>query len=188
MSRPGARLPVSQPNRRRFLRHAGVAAVGVLLPMGAALARTLERRSLSFVHTHTDERLSAVYFEDGQYVDSQLERINWLLRDFRTGEVHPIAPATLDILAQLQTLAGHNGPYEVISGYRSPKTNEELHRHSGGVAEHSLHMEGRAVDVRLRDFPTERLHELALGMERGGVGFYPSSDFVHLDNGRVRRW
>lgn len=181
-------LPGSGTNRRRFLRHAGVTAVGVLLPFGATWARSPEPRSLSFVHTHTDERLSVVYFESGEYVDSQLERINWLLRDFRTGDVHPIAPETLDILADLQKLSDHNGPYEVISGYRSPKTNEELHRHSGGVAEHSLHMEGRAIDVRLRGFPTERLHEIALGMGRGGVGFYPSSDFVHLDNGRVRYW
>jgi uncharacterized protein YcbK (DUF882 family) len=156
--------------------------------MGATWARSPERRALSFEHTHTGEHLSAVYFEDGHYVDSQLERINWLLRDFRTGDVHPIAPGTLDILVDLQTLADHEGPYEVISGYRSPKTNENLHRHSSGVSEHSLHMEGRAIDVRLRGFPTERLHELALGMARGGVGFYPSSNFVHLDNGRVRHW
>jgi uncharacterized protein YcbK (DUF882 family) len=188
MNGPRVRFPVSQPNRRRFLRHASVAAVGVLLPVGAAWARSPERRSLSFVHTHTGEHLSAVYFENGQYVDSQLERINRLLRDFRTGDVHPIAPATLDILADLQTLTDHNGPYEVISGYRSPKTNEELHRHSTGVAEHSLHMEGRAIDVRLQGFPTDRLHQLALDMGRGGVGFYPTSDFVHLDNGRVRHW
>jgi uncharacterized protein YcbK (DUF882 family) len=189
MNRPRLRYPALQANRRRFLRHAGVAAVGVLLPAaGVALASAPERRSLSFVHTHTAERLSTVYFENGRYVDSELEKINRLLRDFRTGDVHPIAPETLDILADLRKLAEHDGPYEVISGYRSPKTNAELHSRSNGVAEHSLHMEGRAIDVRLQGFPTERLHELALGMQRGGVGFYPASDFVHLDNGRVRHW
>ena len=129
-----------------------------------------------------------MYFEDGQYIASELSRINWLLRDFRTGEVHPIHPAVLDILADLRTLAGRDEPYEVISGYRSPQTNAELRRRSSGVAEHSLHLEGRAIDVRLPDFPTDRLHELALGMQRGGVGFYPRSDFIHLDNGRVRHW
>jgi uncharacterized protein YcbK (DUF882 family) len=189
VSLPRLPQPMFQTTRRRFLRHASTAAAGLLLPIGAAWANSSsERRSLSFVHTHTGERLSAVYFESGQYVASELDRINWLLRDFRTADVHPIDPAVLDILAELHTLTDHNAAYEVISGYRSPKTNAELHHRSSAVAEHSLHMEGRAIDVRLPGFPTDRLHELALGMNRGGVGFYPSSDFVHLDNGRVRHW
>lgn len=155
---------------------------------GAVWARNPERRSLSLIHTHTGETLSTVYFENNQYIATELSRINWLLRDFRTGDVHPIDPAVLDILADLRALAGRDEPYEVISGYRSPKTNAELRRRSSGVAEHSLHLEGRAIDVRLPGFPTERLHGLALGMQRGGVGFYPRSDFIHLDNGRVRQW
>jgi uncharacterized protein YcbK (DUF882 family) len=183
------RKPVFQKTRRRFLRHAGGAAAAVMLfPMGKVWARSSERRSLSFVHTHTGERLSTVYFEGGQYIPSELKRINWLLRDFRNGDVHPIDPAVLDILADLRTLADRDEPYEVISGYRSPKTNADLHRRSSGVAEHSLHLEGRAIDVRLPGFQTERLHQLALGMQRGGVGFYRDSDFVHVDNGRVRHW
>lgn len=160
----------------------------MLLPLGAAWARAPERRSLSFVHTHTGERLSTVYFEGGQYRADELERINLLLRDFRTGEAHPIDTGVLDILADLRLLAGRDEPYEVISGYRSPLTNATLRRHSSGVAEHSLHLQGRAIDVRLPGFPTSKLRELALGMGRGGVGFYPQSDFVHLDNGRVRYW
>lgn len=183
----GVRSSRFQPGRRVFLRGAGAAAV-TLLPLGAAWASTPARRSLSFVHTHTGEQLSAVYFEDGRYRPPELARINQLLRDFRTGEVHPIDPATLDILADLRTLADRDAPYEVISGYRSPQTNAALRNHSSGVAEHSLHLQGRAIDVRLSGFPTSRLHELALGMCRGGVGFYPRSDFVHLDNGRVRCW
>ena len=170
-----------------FLRRASAAAL-LLLPMGAAWGRAQDRRSLSFVHTHTGEQLSSVYFQDGQYRASELERINHLLRDFRTGDVHPIDPAVLDILADLRALADRDQPYEVISGYRSPRTNAELHRRSSGVAEHSLHVQGRAIDVRLPGFPTSRLRELALDMRRGGVGFYPRSDFVHLDNGRVRYW
>jgi uncharacterized protein YcbK (DUF882 family) len=177
-----------QASRRCFLHQVGAAAAGALLPMGAVWARSSERRSLSLVHTHTGERLSTVYFEGNHYIASELSRINWLLRDFRTGDVHPIDPAVLDILADLRTLADRDEPYEVISGYRSPKTNAELRQRSSGVAEHSLHLEGRAIDVRLPGFPTGRLHELALGMKRGGVGFYPSSDFIHLDNGRIRHW
>jgi uncharacterized protein YcbK (DUF882 family) len=174
--------------RRQFLRRAASASALALLPAGALWARSIERRSLSFLHTHTGERLTSVYFEGGRYRADELARINYLLRDFRTGEVHPIDPAVLDILADLRSLADREDAFEVISGYRSPQTNAELHRHSSGVAEHSLHLEGRAIDVRLQGFPTARLHELALGMSRGGVGFYPSSNFVHLDNGRVRRW
>jgi len=158
-----------------------------LVPL-AAVARSGERRSLSFLHTHTGESLDVAYFRGGAYDPLALQRVNHLLRDFRNDQVHPIEPEVLDILFELQTLADRSAPFEVVSGYRSPQTNAVLRRHSTGVAEHSLHMQGRAIDVRLSDFPTRRLHELALGMRRGGVGFYASSDFVHLDNGRVRFW
>jgi Uncharacterized protein conserved in bacteria len=176
----------NQPSRRRFLQHTG--AVLVLLPFGAAWAGTPVRRTLSFVHTHTGEQLSSVYFEDGEYRAPELGRINQLLRDFRTGDVHPIDTEVLDILADLRVLADSDEPYEVISGYRSPQTNATLRRHSSGVAEHSLHLQGRAIDVRLPGVPTHRLRELAVAMGRGGVGYYAQSDFVHLDNGRVRYW
>jgi len=173
--------------RRRFLCATG-AAVVTLLPLGVAWARTSQRRSLSFVHTHTGENLRVDYFQEGVYDPSALLRVNYLLRDFRTEEVHPIDPALLDILFDLQTRAEHPRPFEVISGYRSPQTNSALRRRSHGVAEHSLHMQGRAIDVRLPGFATRRLRELALGMQRGGVGFYASSDLAHLATGPVRFW
>jgi uncharacterized protein YcbK (DUF882 family) len=143
---------------------------------------------LSFVHAHTRETLSTVYFQDGNYLVPSLERVNHLLRDFRTNEVHSIDPALLDMLFDLQAQAHHDGPFEVISGYRSPQTNAALRRQSSAVAEHSLHMEGRAIDVRLRGFPTEKLRDVAVALHRGGVGFYAASDFVHVDTGRVRVW
>lgn len=143
---------------------------------------------MSFVHAHTRETLSTVYFQDGNYLVPSLERVNHLLRDFRTNEVHSIDPALLDILFDLQAQAHHDGPFEVISGYRSPQTNAALRRQSSAVAEHSLHMEGRAIDVRLRAFPTEKLRDVAVALHRGGVGFYAASDFVHVDTGRVRVW
>jgi uncharacterized protein YcbK (DUF882 family) len=186
MPRRGSPLAEFQRARRRFLCGAAGAALAVL-PV-AAWTAIPQRRALSFVHTHTGEALSAVYFEDGHYLPAQLERINHLLRDFRTNEVHPIDPPVLDILADLRTLAAQQAPFEVISGYRSPATNAALRAHSSAVAEHSLHMQGRAIDVRLQGYPTARLHELALQMQRGGVGFYPASDFVHVDDGRVRSW
>ena len=174
-------------SRRQFLRRAGALAV-TLLPASTLLARAAAHRSLSFVHTHTGERLTSVYFQDGDYVPAELGRINHVLRDFRTGDVHPVDPGVLDILADLRVLADRDEPFEVICGYRSPQTNTMLRHRSTGVAEHSLHLQGRAIDVRLPGVPTERLRDLALHMGRGGVGFYAASDFVHLDNGPLRRW
>jgi uncharacterized protein YcbK (DUF882 family) len=147
-----------------------------------------DRRALSFVHTHTGETLSTIYFQNGNYLVPSLERVNHLLRDFRTNEVHSIDPALLDILFDLQARAHHAGPFEVISGYRSPQTNSALRRQSSAVAEHSLHMEGRAVDIRIKGFPTAKLRDIAIALHRGGVGFYAASDFVHVDTGRVRVW
>lgn len=178
-------MPRPLIDRRLFLQRAGMAS---LLPMGVARARSPQRRALSFEHTHTGESLSVVYFEDGIYRAPDLRRIDFLMRDFRTNEVHPIDPRTLDILFDLQALADRDAPYQVISGYRSARTNAALRARSSGVAEHSLHLQGRAIDVRLSGFATRRLHELARRMQRGGVGFYPQSDFVHLDNGPVRFW
>jgi uncharacterized protein YcbK (DUF882 family) len=156
--------------------------------MGRVYAAATDRRSLSFVHTHTGETLSTTYFQDGNYLPASLERVDHLLRDFRTNEVHSIDPVLLDILFDLQGAAHHGGPFEVISAYRSAQTNAELRRRSSAVAEHSMHMEGRAIDIRLRGYPTAKLRDLAVALHRGGVGFYAASDFVHVDTGRVRRW
>jgi len=178
--------PVSVANQRRRLLLTGLATLA-LAP--AARARSAERRTLAFAHTHTGEQLTTVYFDGGEYQSSELARVNYLLRDFRNGEVHPISTDVLDILYELQTrISSDVLPFEVISGYRSPQTNAELRRHSHGVAEHSMHLQGRAIDVRLPGVATSRLHELALDLGRGGVGYYKASDFVHVDNGRVRYW
>jgi uncharacterized protein YcbK (DUF882 family) len=172
-------------DRRAFLAAASALVIASRVDRAAAAA---DVRRISFVHTHTGERLSLAYFEQGAYVPGALQKVAHFLRDFRTGDEHPIDPPLLDYLTDLRVIAGLDAPYEVISGYRSPHTNAELHRRSSGVSEHSLHMEGRAIDVRLGGFSTRKLHDLARGMQRGGVGFYPASDFVHLDNGRVRYW
>jgi uncharacterized protein YcbK (DUF882 family) len=184
MDRKHSGLPC---DRRQFMRRT-FGAAAALGCMGKAWGTVLEQRSLSFVHTHTGESLTTVYFQGGTYVAQELHRVNHLLRDFRTGDLHAIDPVLLDILFELRTRVDRDQPFEVISGYRSPKTNEALRRRSSGVSAHSLHMEGRAIDVRLAGFSTSKLHDVARGMERGGVGFYPVSDFVHLDNGRVRYW
>ena len=154
----------------------------------ALAANAAGPRSLRFVHTHTGETLTAAYFDGSAYDDASLSDVNHLLRDFRTGDSHVIDPALLDILYDLQVLADHDAPFEVISGYRSPATNAMLHRNSSGVAEHSQHLLGKAIDIRLSGYSTRRLSEHASALARGGVGFYASSDFVHVDTGRVRVW
>lgn len=179
------RSPQPAPTRRDFLKCVG--ATLAVAPV-AAWARGPECRSLSFVHTHTGETLSCVYYQAGGYDPATLARVNHFLRDFRTGDIHTIDPGVLDILFAVRSRVSRDDPFHVISGYRSPATNAYLRGHSAGVARHSLHMEGRAIDVRLPGFPTRKLHEIGLALRRGGVGYYPASDFVHLDTGRVRFW
>lgn len=147
-----------------------------------------EARSLSFYHTHTGKSLTVVYRVNGYYQPEALRSIDAFLADFRNDEIHHIDPALLDVLYDLKSRTGSRAPFEVISAYRSPTTNLWLRKTTSGVAEHSMHLEGRAIDVRLADVPLERLRDAALALERGGVGFYPKSDFVHVDTGRVRRW
>lgn len=145
-------------------------------------------RTLAFRHTHTGESLAIAYASGDSYLPEALARVNWFLRDFRSGESRAIDPQLLDQLHALSALTGSRAPYEVISGYRSPATNEALQRRGGGVATYSLHLEGRAIDIRLADVALADVRDAALSLRAGGVGFYPQSQFVHLDTGRVRRW
>lgn len=174
-------------HRRQILTGAlGLAGAALLGP--AARAAAFAPRTLSLLNLHTGERLKATYFEAGDYVPDALEAMNHLLRDFRTGDVHPMAPGLLDLVATLQGRLESDATVHVISGYRSPKTNAMLHAHSDGVASGSLHMRGEAMDIRMPGVELSHLRNAALDMQRGGVGFYPASDFVHVDVGRVRRW
>ena len=177
-------------SRRRFLRGVtlGVPAVLAVAGPGRALASALETRSIELVNTHTGESLVADYFRDGAYCPDSLAALDQLLRDHRSGEVAPIDRLLFDQLHQLAVMAGRDARFEVISGYRSPATNAMLNARSSGVARRSLHVEGRAIDVRLAGCNCGRLRDLALSMKAGGVGFYGKSDFVHLDTGRVRSW
>jgi uncharacterized protein YcbK (DUF882 family) len=137
---------------------------------------------------HTGESISTVYWEDGAYVPGALHEVNHVLRDFRTGDVHTIRPELMDLLHNLSRTLEVDRPFQVISGYRSPQTNAMLREESNGVAQHSLHMQGMAIDIRIEKVPLARLHKAALILQRGGVGYYPDSDFVHVDIGPVRRW
>jgi uncharacterized protein YcbK (DUF882 family) len=177
-------------SRRGFLLRAGVVALASASAPPRLFAVPAEARSLSFAHTHTGERLSVTYFQAGAYVQRALAQVNVLLRDFRDETVHRIDPQLLDVLYALQCRCGSSEAFEIISGYRSPATNAQLRGKSraSGVAEHSLHMDGRAIDVRLRGEATHRVALLARQLQSGGVGYYRVSDFVHVDTGRVRLW
>lgn len=145
-------------------------------------------KTLAFEHTHTGDKLKLTYFERGSYIQEALQEINYLLRDFRNDDIHPIDTALLDQLFDLKQTLGVNKPFHIISGYRSPFTNAQLRKHGHGVAEHSFHMQGRAIDIRVEGLSTKTIRNAALNMAQGGVGYYPGSNFVHLDTGRIRSW
>ncbi|WP_367114605.1 YcbK family protein [Thiohalocapsa sp.] len=173
-------------NRRYFL---GVGLAVASTPVWARRAAATEVRTLSMHHLHTDERMTVAYRVGDNYQRSALKRLNFFLRDFRTGDETAIDPQLFDLLHDVKCRLGHeDGTFEIISGYRSPHTNAMLRRTSSGVARRSLHMVGQAIDVRLTEMPTRNIRDAALMLGRGGVGYYPRSDFVHLDTGRVRRW
>lgn len=177
---------IRDKGRRRFVMALG-ASVLATTP-GMRLLAATPARELRFLHTHTGERARVTYFEAGRYLDDGLAELNHLLRDFRTGDIAPMDPALFDVLHRVQRLSGSSGTFEIISGYRSPATNESLRKAGRGVARQSQHTLGRAIDVRLTDVETAKLRDAGIAVGGGGVGYYPSSDFVHLDTGRVRRW
>ncbi len=148
---------------------------------------SFEPRAITLKNLHTDETLDAVYWENGQYVPDALQAVNHVLRDYRTGEVHPIEPELLNLITDIRARVGSKTPFQVISGYRSPQTNAMLREQSAEVAQHSLHMDGKAIDICLEDVQLDHLRLAALELSRGGVGYYPGR-FVHLDVGPVRRW
>ena len=166
---------------------AGALAAAAVAP-ARLLAGTKEERLLSFLHTHTHEHLTVPYFADGAYLPEGLSTLNSFLKDFRTGDEHPIDPVLYDILNDLRLATGTKSPFQVNSAYRSPHTNAMLRECGRGVAKGSLHLQGRAIDVRLADVGSAVLRDAALELQRGGVGYYRGPDFVHVDTGRVRRW
>lgn len=183
-------MQAAKITRRSFIARLAGAAVGAsLLASRQALASLPAARSLAFEHTHTGEKLSLVYAVGGDYLPDSLQSLNRFLRDHYSGEVGRIDPGLYDQLHQLQLLFGREAPFQVISAYRCPSTNERLRRNgAGGVAGRSLHLEGRALDIRLPGVALADLRDAALSMRAGGVGYYAASNFVHIDTGRVRRW
>ena len=175
--------------RREALRLGGAAALsGLAVPAWASSLPAAQPRRAILHNLHTGDKLNAVYFENGRYVPDALAEAMRVLRDWRTGEEKMMEPALFDALHAINTRLETNRPFQIISGYRSPKTNAMLHAKSKGVASTSQHTQGKAVDVRIQGVELANLHKAALAVSAGGVGYYPVSNFVHVDTGRVRQW
>ena len=188
VSRQGA--SVHDARRRHFLRLGALGGIAGLAPFAAeakTAANTVER-SLSFYNTHTGEQLSAVYCVGGTYIPQALTEIDHVLRDHRNNEICSMDPRLLDLLHDIKGTLGTREPFHVISGFRSQETNALLAGRGHGVAKHSLHLQGEAIDIRVPGRDLAQLRKVAIAMQNGGVGYYPRSDFVHVDVGRVRYW
>lgn len=176
--------------RRSFLGLglAGASALTFLPRSVMAKTTATDSRTLGFFNTHTNEILKATYWQNGAYDRGAIKDMNYILRDHRSGDVYSMDLKLFDLLVDLHRRADSKKPFEIISGYRSPVTNAKLASASDGVAKRSMHMDGKAIDIRLRDVKLADLRLDALSMKAGGVGYYPKSDFVHVDTGRVRHW
>ncbi|MFW5450173.1 MAG: YcbK family protein [Methylophagaceae bacterium] len=182
---PAADTAVS---RRRFLQVGLGISTSIAMPNAFASLLTQPERKLSLLNLHTGESLNATYWAEGQYQTSELDAINRILRDHRTGDVYHMDNDLIDMLNILHHKMNGRQPFHVISGYRSPKTNTKLNKQSNGVAKKSLHMQGKAIDIRLPGRQLAELRKASLNLHIGGVGYYPTSDFIHIDTGRVRHW
>ena len=176
-------------HRRSFLKTSAVLASALSVPaMARAASAAPHERVLRLYNTHTGESIKSVFWAEGDFIPDALVDINKLLRDHRSNTVATMDPKLLLLLDSVSAKFGGSEVLHVISGYRSPETNAKLAKASGGVAKHSMHLDGKAIDIRLPGRDLAKLHKAALAMQGGGVGYYPSSQFVHMDTGRVRNW
>ncbi|MCB1721320.1 MAG: DUF882 domain-containing protein [Alphaproteobacteria bacterium] len=177
-------------DRREILKLglAGVLATVVPLGFGSDAQAARGTWRVGFRHAHTGESFNGVYRVGDKYLPEAFERLNYVLRDFRTGEVFPMDPRVIDIISLVQKKSNQREPLEILSGYRSPKTNASLRRVSTGVAKNSFHMYGQAIDLHIKGYKTRNLRKIAMDLRAGGVGYYPKSDFIHVDTGTIRSW
>lgn len=176
--------------RLRAVRTTVVAFIAALSFTSLAAPGHAEDRTLSFKQLHTGETVTITFKRNGRYDSEGLKKINYILRDWRRNEATTMDPALVDLIWEVRKAVGSNAPVYVLSGYRSPVTNAALRSRSRGVAQNSQHTVGKALDFYLPDVPLSKLRATALKMQRGGVGYYPTSGspFVHLDTGNPRHW
>ena len=153
-----------------------------------ANANKSTEKTLQFINLHTDESLTSNYWANGEYDPTSLFLINHVLRDHRADESYMMDFKLLDLLHSLHQMTGSSSAFHIISAYRSPKTNEKLREQGAGVAKRSLHMQGKAIDIRLPDVELKHLRDAAISLQAGGVGYYAKSNFIHIDTGRPRSW
>lgn len=176
-------------NRRAFLKHSAMLACALGAPTIARAALVSpHEKSLKLFNIHTGETFNNVFWAEGRFLPDSLNDLNYLLRDFRSDTVKPIDPSLLSLLEKVSRQVGPGSTVHVISGYRSPETNQMLAERSNGVAKHSMHLEGKAIDIRVPGHELTTVRKIAMGLRAGGVGYYPDSQFVHIDTGRVRSW
>jgi uncharacterized protein YcbK (DUF882 family) len=183
-------------SKRQVLKGGLLAMAGMCVPTFIGSAHATSRLALpdsgtftiSFRNQHTGDSFTGAYRVGDRYLPESFDKINYVLRDFRTGEIFPIDPRVMDILCSVRHRMSTDEPFEVLSGYRSPKTNAMLRATSEGVARNSLHLTGQAIDIRLPGYSTAGLRQAGVKLGAGGVGYYPKSDFVHMDTGKVRIW
>lgn len=199
MDRSPRLLSTSKLNRRKFLKCSVAVATASSFPqliyanttgtsVIATSAEATSERTLEFINLHTDETLHSCYWSNGDYDPNSLNEINHILRDHRANEAYEMDASLIDLLHTLHQMTGSKAPFHIISGYRSPQTNEKLRKQTNGVAKRSLHMQGKAIDVRLPDVELVRLRDAAISLKAGGVGYYAKSNFIHLDVGKPRNW
>ncbi len=185
------------PARRQFLKQIAGASSAAALVGTSQLSfaeqfkhdqKIAAERTLRLYNIHTGESLQATFWADGQFVDDAVQQIDLLMRDHRANQAMAMQRRLYEKLYHLQTMFGSKEPLYVVSAYRAPKTNADLRRHSGGVAEGSMHMQGKAIDIRIPGVSHRHLHKAAVAMRSGGVGYYPKSGFIHIDTGRRRHW
>ncbi|TBL65591.1 YcbK family protein [Hafnia alvei] len=176
-------------HRRKWLALGG-AAMGMAMLPGQAFATlsTPRPRILLLNNLNTGEQLKAEFFDGKNYIQEELVRLNHLFRDYRANKVKSIDPRLFDQIFRLQAMIGTRKPIQLISGYRSPHTNNELRERGSGVAKHSYHTLGQAMDFHIEGVQLANIRKAALKMRAGGVGYYPRSNFVHIDTGPVRNW
>ena len=173
-------------NRRSFLKVSSIFAAAIFVP-SKGIAKT-NIKFLNLHNIHTGEKLQVVYWQDGVYDKEALHAIEYFLRDYHNNNVHKIDVHLLDYLYDIYMLVDAKGAIDIISGYRSPKTNYALWKRHAGVSKKSYHTQGRAIDFRIPHIHLSTLHHAALSLRRGGVGYYPHSRFIHIDTGQVRSW
>ena len=176
--------------RRAFLKSSILLAAPTLsIPAFAATAQAAPgERTLRLYNTHTGEKLSTVFWAEGQFIPDAMKDINKVLRDHRNNKVADMDPELMLMLTAVNEKMGNNKELHIISGYRSPESNAKMHANSNGVAKHSLHMEAKAIDIRIPGKDLKMLQRAAMSIKGGGVGYYPDSQFVHMDTGRLRSW